>query len=97
VLYNGIHATHNGAVVNGIGSAALDELGYNKYVELIKLITGTNPMFNNILPPIDPFHDLGVWIDGYEPRPEDNHQCHPAGGSVCWVPNISVNSGGSPF
>lgn len=89
--------TQYGTVVNGIGMAALDELGYNKYVELIKLITGTNPMFNGILPPYDPYHDIGVWVPGYEPRHEDNDLCHVAGGSMCWVPINSVNMGGSRF
>lgn len=79
--------TPSGIAVAGVGYYAIRELGYHKYVELLKLITGMNPVIDGKMPPYDSFHPIAVWVSGYEPRAEAKHACCPAGASMCWVPD----------
>ena len=74
----------------GLGTDALDELGYEKYVDLIKVVAGVIPIIINESSPRIPQHDpnypIQAFVEGYEPREESAHRCIVSGGSMCWVP-----------
>lgn len=81
--------TNSTSVVVGFGKGrAYDDLGLEDYTELIKLVVGINPDFDFVSgePEEDENYPTTICVDGYEPRPEQNHYCIVAGGSQCCIP-----------
>lgn len=82
--------TNSTKVVVGFGKLlAYSELGLEKYTELIKVVVGINPDFDDELGVPDNDDNLPTMtcIYGYEPRPELNHYCIKSGGVYCCIPD----------
>lgn len=73
-------------VVNGVGYNAINELGYSKYVDLIKIVTGKNPVIDGKQPPYDPRCLPGTWVSRHRPNPDRGHCCEASSSDMCWVP-----------